>query len=338
LKPRPPPECLDEIANPNVKRVTDAVLASDSHSGSGGLVRVAELSDGRPVAVKTYYNKHPLTGAPVDETAWILEEAQSAQLLDDLGIGPKFHGVFKDPDGKWNVVMDIVPGDFTGMPVSRQTLDDFEHIVNTLEDAGIEDLSRLQLYRTPDSRLRAIDPGSMINKVGAKAEVPPRTPGGVPTRMRMGLLKDTPDSDAARYLDDLSRSDPEAAQGLRQALRQEDPTRLDRIAPRNPPNITPRQLQKKFKHASDFGVTGNQNKQALSAFEQALKDHVVRDDVVRIQGTYTRGQTPQSVYHYLDPQTGLNVMTDLNGEFISGWKLSQKQLEYVSTTGKLGGG
>lgn len=53
-----------------------------------------------------------------------------------------------------------------------------------------------------------------------------------------------------------------------------------------------------------------------------------------IKGTY-RGQP---VTHFVDPQTGLNVIRDSSGNFLSGWKLSPKQLEYVTTTGKLGGG
>ncbi|MER9867662.1 hypothetical protein NKJ35_10770 [Mesorhizobium sp. M0136] len=52
-----------------------------------------------------------------------------------------------------------------------------------------------------------------------------------------------------------------------------------------------------------------------------------------IQGTYQG----QSVTHFVDPQTGLNVIRDSSGNLLSGWKLSPKQLEYVLTTGKLGG-
>ncbi|WP_352618777.1 colicin D domain-containing protein [Mesorhizobium sp. M0323] len=53
-----------------------------------------------------------------------------------------------------------------------------------------------------------------------------------------------------------------------------------------------------------------------------------------IQGSYQG----QSVTHFVDPQTGLNVIRDSSGNLLSGWKLSPKQLEYVLTTGKLGGG
>ncbi len=52
-----------------------------------------------------------------------------------------------------------------------------------------------------------------------------------------------------------------------------------------------------------------------------------------IQGTY-RGQ---SVTHYLDEATGLNVISR-NGEFVSGWGLSPDQLANVLRNGSLGGG
>ncbi len=53
-----------------------------------------------------------------------------------------------------------------------------------------------------------------------------------------------------------------------------------------------------------------------------------------IQGTY-RGEP---VTHFFDPQTGLNVVRDAGGNFLSGWKLSPAQIKNVTTTGKLGGG
>jgi len=53
-----------------------------------------------------------------------------------------------------------------------------------------------------------------------------------------------------------------------------------------------------------------------------------------MQGTY-RGEP---VTHCVDPHTGLNVIRDALGNFLSGGKLSPKQLEHVLTSGNLGGG
>lgn len=96
----------------------------------------------------------------------------------------------------------------------------------------------------------------------------------------------------------------------------------------NAPNS---QLQKKYKHAKDFGVEGNYNPANAEKFGQAIKDHVNAPGTTPLQGTY-RGQP---VIHYVDPKTGLNVITKPNGELISGWKLRPEQLENVLTHGGL---
>jgi len=50
-----------------------------------------------------------------------------------------------------------------------------------------------------------------------------------------------------------------------------------------------------------------------------------------IKGTF-RGQ---SVTHYVDAKTGLNVIKDASGNFLSAWKLNKDQLRNVLTRGKL---
>ena len=50
-----------------------------------------------------------------------------------------------------------------------------------------------------------------------------------------------------------------------------------------------------------------------------------------INGSY-RGQ---AVTHYVNPGTGVNVMKDATGNFLSGWKLNSSQLTNVLTKGKL---
>jgi hypothetical protein len=94
------------------------------------------------------------------------------------------------------------------------------------------------------------------------------------------------------------------------------------------------QLQSKFKHAGDFGIAGNFNRANATAFENAIRTHVNNEATQVIQGTY-RGQ---EVLHFLDPRTGLNVITDRAGQFISGWRLSAAQLQHVLANGRLGGG
>jgi hypothetical protein len=103
-----------------------------------------------------------------------------------------------------------------------------------------------------------------------------------------------------------------------------------------PPTIgLPRsQLQHGFKHAKDFGVNGNPNNKTLAEFGAAIESHVSAPATKVISGTY-RGQP---VTHFVDPGTGLNVIRDASGNFLSGWKLSPAQLGHVLNGGKLGGG
>ena len=91
------------------------------------------------------------------------------------------------------------------------------------------------------------------------------------------------------------------------------------------------QLQAKFKHAGDFGVSGNFNKANAAKFEQALTAHVNAEGTKVIQGTY-RGN---AVTLHVDPTSGRTVMSDRSGNFISAWKLNEKQLENVIRRGSL---
>ncbi len=94
---------------------------------------------------------------------------------------------------------------------------------------------------------------------------------------------------------------------------------------------TSRQLQAKFKHAGDFGVVGNYSKANAGKFSSAINQHINSAGVQTIQGTY-RGQ---SVIHYVNPNTGLNVISSPSGQLISGWKLNPAQLQNVLKHGGL---
>ncbi|MCC6750551.1 MAG: hypothetical protein IT371_23000 [Deltaproteobacteria bacterium] len=82
--------------------------------------------------------------------------------------------------------------------------------------------------------------------------------------------------------------------------------------------FTDRNLQKGFtKHGADFS--------------RAVNQHINAPGVRSITGTY-RGNP---VTHYIDPCTGLNVIADQAGNYVSGWRLGAEQLESVLTTGRL---
>jgi hypothetical protein len=95
-----------------------------------------------------------------------------------------------------------------------------------------------------------------------------------------------------------------------------------------------KQLQKKYqKHAADFGVVGNWNPAKAKDFEAALASHVHNPSNLVIKGSYNAAP---AIIH-VDPKTGLAVIQDLNGAFVSGWRLSSQQLSNVLAHGSLGG-
>jgi hypothetical protein len=99
-------------------------------------------------------------------------------------------------------------------------------------------------------------------------------------------------------------------------------------------SFSQKQLQKKFKHARDFGVDGNYSPTNAEKFRAALEEHVANPATRIIKGSY-RGKP---VTHYVNPNNKLNVVKDASGQFESGWKLNDAQLNHVLSHGNLGGG
>ena len=66
-------------------------------------------------------------------------------------------------------------------------------------------------------------------------------------------------------------------------------------------------------------------------FERAMRAHVEDETTEVIPGTY-RGEP---VTHFVNPQTGLNVMRDAQHAFVSGWRLTPGQLANVLSRGSL---
>lgn len=97
--------------------------------------------------------------------------------------------------------------------------------------------------------------------------------------------------------------------------------------------IEDKQLQRKFKHAGDFGIRGSYSLQNIIKFKTAIKNHLQSSTTQMRKGTF-RGK---SGFHYFDTQTALNVILNDNGYFVSGWKLNEKQLKAIIDTGNIGG-
>ncbi|WP_288821179.1 colicin D domain-containing protein [uncultured Leclercia sp.] len=93
----------------------------------------------------------------------------------------------------------------------------------------------------------------------------------------------------------------------------------DRVA------FSTKQLDKKFKHASDFGViTTKKNGDTITQYQTAIKSHL--DD----KTTYEHGMyllSPESKV-FFNPQTNNVVAVDKSGNFVSGWKLDPQTKQY----------
>jgi len=93
------------------------------------------------------------------------------------------------------------------------------------------------------------------------------------------------------------------------------------------------QVLRKFKHAFDFGVTCKPCRQNFEIFKNKIIDHMKNPSTVVRKGTFKKNI---DVTHYTDYETGLNVIIrNDNNEFLSCWKLRDKQLKNVKNRGTL---
>ncbi|HHW37551.1 MAG TPA: hypothetical protein GXX18_09995, partial [Bacillales bacterium] len=92
--------------------------------------------------------------------------------------------------------------------------------------------------------------------------------------------------------------------------------------------FTTMKLQHEFKHAKDFGVTGNWNKTTGEAYQRAIQSHI--NTATGIFKSKYRGQ---DVYVYINKKTGVGAYTDLSGNYIGGWKFSADQMKFHLTKG-----
>jgi hypothetical protein len=107
-----------------------------------------------------------------------------------------------------------------------------------------------------------------------------------------------------------------------------------KLVAETPLTIARSQIEAKFKHAQDFGVTEPRGRAGFDAFEKAVSDQVNDPATMHIAGTY-RGSP--AILNY-NPSTGTVVVQSPTGEFISGWRVSQAQATNILNQGKLGGG
>lgn len=109
-----------------------------------------------------------------------------------------------------------------------------------------------------------------------------------------------------------------------------------KIRHRQPTNLADvkfnsKQIQKKYKHAQDFNLSGSANTKQFVNYQSKLQEHIDSEQNLVIKGTYR----DNPVVHYLNPETKVNVIVDLNNRFVSGWKLSEAQFDNVKSRGSL---
>ncbi|EMZ42918.1 MULTISPECIES: colicin D domain-containing protein [Enterobacterales] len=86
-----------------------------------------------------------------------------------------------------------------------------------------------------------------------------------------------------------------------------------------------KQLDKKFKHASDFGViTTKKNSDTIAEYQAAIKSHLDNKTTYE-HGTYLL--VPESKV-FFNPQTNNVVVIDKSGNFVSGGKLDPQTKQY----------
>jgi len=84
-----------------------------------------------------------------------------------------------------------------------------------------------------------------------------------------------------------------------------------------------------MKHGDDFGVGTHWNKRMGRVIKEAVDNHV--RTALEVTGRY-RG-VPAT--HYLNMQSGLNVVVDMKGNFVAGFRLRGQQLQNVLRSGAL---
>ncbi len=134
----------------------DIFLVSEFHNGTRACVKLGFLAGGEPVAMKTYSSVY---GPTFSLNQKLLESYRSGLIADDLGIGPRVHGFFKDKEGVLWMVMDLVPGDFSwraGRSITIDTAGELMEVNDRIKAAGLS-AEDFQYYVTPNGHIVVID-------------------------------------------------------------------------------------------------------------------------------------------------------------------------------------
>ncbi|ENR6649993.1 S-type pyocin domain-containing protein [Salmonella enterica] len=91
------------------------------------------------------------------------------------------------------------------------------------------------------------------------------------------------------------------------------------VDPLDSGRFTRKQLDRKYKHAIDFGINDTKkNSETLTKFRDAIEAHLADKDTVE-RGTYRREKGSEV---YFNPKSMNVVILKANGEWLSGWKIN----------------
>lgn len=92
--------------------------------------------------------------------------------------------------------------------------------------------------------------------------------------------------------------------------------------------FTVNKLQHEYKHAGDFGITGNWNNSKAVEYQQAIESHISSATDIFI--SKYKGD---DVYVYFNSRTQIGAYVDYRGSYVGGWKFSQNQINYHMNNG-----
>ncbi|MDV8023883.1 colicin D domain-containing protein [Rhodococcus sp. IEGM 1330] len=118
------------------------------------------------------------------------------------------------------------------------------------------------------------------------------------------------------------RPSPSSGPGLGPAIKRIDPVDV---------TFDAGQIEKKFKHAADFGVSEPRGSDGFRHFTERVREFMVDPKTEHISGTYRGDEVLLSV----NPDTKLIVVQGPDGRFVTGWEMSEDQMASVLSEGRL---
>jgi len=169
------PVSIDQIPEVWVNMLPENIyLVSKVRNGTEGIVRLGILhpKNGPPrfVAVKTFI----IDGEDSREQR-ILKEYRGAYLAHNLrtrygkSFGPQVHGIYMDENKRWNIVLDVVPGDFSennGHAITIKTYRQLRNLKELLHSENLPLSGDFQYYVTPEGDIQVLDAGDLISRYG----------------------------------------------------------------------------------------------------------------------------------------------------------------------------